>query len=71
MTDSVAEGVAVSGEEIRLLMNAEYIDEAVQHLRGDRVTFSTRGKTEVVHLSTGDAEGGGFRVIALVMPMAS
>ena len=71
MTDSVAEGVAVSGEEIRLLMNAEYIDEAVQHLRGDRVTFSTRGKTEVVHLSAGDATDGGFRAIALVMPMAS
>lgn len=71
MTDSVAEGVAVSGEEIRLLMNAEYIDEAVQHLRGDRVTFSTRGKTEVVHLSTSEAGDGGFRAIALVMPMAS
>ena len=71
MTDSVVEGVAVSGDEIRLLLNAGYVDEAVQHLHGDRVTFSTRGKVEVVHLSADGTHDNDFTAISLVMPMAS
>lgn len=71
MNDSVAEGVAVSGDEIRLSLNARYIDEAIQHLSGEQVTFGTRGKLEVVHLSAVGTHDNDFRAIALVMPMAS
>lgn len=71
MKDSVAEGVAVSGDEIRLSLNARYIDEAIQHLQGEQVMFGMRGKLEVVHLSTGGTHDNDFRAIALVMPMAN
>lgn len=72
MRDSVSEGVALSGAGLKTCMNAVYIDEAIQHLPGDKITFSMRGKVDAVHITgAGYVADNGFSSIAIVMPMAS
>jgi len=72
MRDSVSEGVALSGAGLKTCMNAVYIDEAIQHLPGDKITFSMRGKVDAVHITgAGYVADNGFAAIAIVMPMQS
>ena len=53
-------------------MNAVYIDEAIQHQPGDKITFSMRGTVDAVHITgAGYVADNGFSSIAIVMPMAS